>query len=64
MFALVDRESGRKEELEQFLHKSFGAAGIEADTLWLVPDSEGPQLTLLTPESPSGTFIENIKELR
>ncbi|MDF2936522.1 MAG: homoserine kinase [Paenibacillaceae bacterium] len=61
MFALVDRESGRKEELERFLHSSFGAAGIEADTLWLLPDLEGPQITLLTPESPSGTFIENIK---
>lgn len=63
MFALVDRESGTKEELERFLHDSFGAAGIEADTLWLQPDREGPQIRLLTPESPSGTFIENIKEL-
>lgn len=61
MLALVDRDSGRKEELENFLKEAFGRAGIEVDTYWLLPDGNGPQIELLTPDCASGTFIQNIK---
>jgi homoserine kinase len=61
MFALVDKDSGRKEELEKFLKGAFGQSGIEVDTHWLLPDKDGPLIEVLTPESASGTFIQNVK---
>lgn len=61
MLALSDRDSGRKDELEGFLRKVFGARGIGVDTMWLKPDPEGARVELLTPDSPSGTFIQTVK---
>lgn len=61
MIALADKSSGRKEELEAYLRSAFGKAGIEVDTLWLKPDLDGPRIQVLTPESASGTFIQNVK---
>lgn len=61
MLALVDGKSGNKEQLESFLHGAFGNEGIEVDTLWLAPDRTGPRIEILTADSASGTFIQNIK---
>jgi len=61
MLALVDRDSGSKSRLEAFLHSAFGEQGLEVDTLWLKPELHGPEITLLTPETESSTFIQNIK---
>jgi homoserine kinase len=61
MLALSDRESGRQQELEDFLRNVFGSQGIGVETLWLKPDLAGPLVEVLTPGAASGTFIQNIK---
>ncbi|MEC0372926.1 homoserine kinase [Paenibacillus chibensis] len=58
LLALVDRRSGRKEELEAYLVNTMKAEGIRASAHWLNPDCEGTQLI---GSMPSGSFLELIK---
>lgn len=59
MLALVDRDSSRKEELEQFLLGTLKEEQIEATLMWLKPDRHGVQL--LTHFDEQCTLFENIK---
>lgn len=59
MLALVDRNSSRKEELEQFLLGTLKEEQIEATLMWLKPDRHGVQL--LTHFDQQCTLFENIK---
>ncbi|GAA4854166.1 homoserine kinase [Paenibacillus vulneris] len=59
MLALVDRNSSRKEELEQFLLGTLKEEQIEATLMWLKPDRHGVQL--LTHFDEQCTLFENIK---
>lgn len=61
MLALVDRDSGRHEDLERFLREAFGAEGIEIDMLRLAPDLLGAQAERLTPGKQTGTLIQTLK---
>ncbi|EFM09320.1 homoserine kinase [Paenibacillus curdlanolyticus YK9] len=44
LISFVDAQSGRKQELEQFLVDTLADEGIEAETIWLKPFNSGPQL--------------------
>ncbi|MFF2480536.1 homoserine kinase [Paenibacillus sp. NPDC058071] len=46
LIAFVDKTSERKEELEQFLLATLKKEGIEAETRWLEPCKEGPQVII------------------
>ncbi|NOU96044.1 homoserine kinase [Paenibacillus sp. LMG 31456] len=59
MLALVDRDSSRKAELEQFLQGTLRGEQIEATLLWLKPASSGVQV--LTHFDERCTLFENIK---
>lgn len=59
MLALVDRNSSRKAELEQFLIGTLKDEQIEATLMWLNPDKGGVQL--LTHFDEHCTLFENIK---
>ncbi|ULL17837.1 homoserine kinase [Paenibacillus sp. H1-7] len=59
MLALVDKNSSRKAELEQFLLGTLKDEQIEATLMWLKPDRGGVQV--LTHFDEQCTLFENIK---
>ncbi|ANY70361.1 homoserine kinase [Paenibacillus sp. BIHB 4019] len=46
LIAFVESDSPRKQELEHFLLETLKQEGIEAQTLWLKPCAEGPNVTI------------------
>ncbi|NBD25928.1 homoserine kinase [Paenibacillus glycinis] len=60
LLALVDRSSDRKAELESFLLDTLRAYGIEAQTMWLAPALNGPELAIFD-AGKTVTFMERIK---
>ncbi|MBW7459378.1 homoserine kinase, partial [Paenibacillus sepulcri] len=61
LLTLVDTNSLRKAELEQFLIQTLGRAGIKAETMWLKPCATGPEITILQGEESGGSLLERIK---
>ncbi|AZN42273.1 homoserine kinase [Paenibacillus albus] len=60
LLTLVHRGSTQKAELEAFLIETLKGHGIEAETMWLEPCSEGPELTIV--REPNGqSFMERVK---
>ncbi|MUG46149.1 homoserine kinase [Paenibacillus woosongensis] len=58
LLALMDRREKRSAELERFLHEVLGEQGIQAQTIWLQPCTQGAKtLTINTGEQ----FIDSIK---
>ncbi|MFD0588280.1 homoserine kinase [Paenibacillus sp. GCM10027627] len=46
LIAFVDAESGQKAELESFLKETLQKEGIDAETLWLAPCLNGPEIAI------------------
>jgi homoserine kinase len=63
MLTLVDSRSGRKQELEAFLNRTFRKEGIDAETLWLKPCLEGVKVISLA-EGSTGLHDWIQKEVR
>lgn len=61
MLALVDRHSGRKQELEQFLLDSLEQQHSGAVACWLEPCLEGPVVIVVDPAEDEITLMEWIK---
>ncbi|NIK69830.1 MULTISPECIES: homoserine kinase [unclassified Paenibacillus] len=61
LIAFVDAGSKSKSELEQFLLATLKQEGIEAETLWLKPDGEGPAITVEDAAAPAPGLMERIK---
>ena len=61
MLALVEAGSSRKQELERFLHETFAAEGITAETLWLKPALAGPEMTATEAAGLSPSLMDLIK---
>ncbi|PYI52267.1 homoserine kinase [Paenibacillus flagellatus] len=59
LLALADARSGSKDELERFLLDTLAGHGIEADTMWLKPCTDGA--TVVTHFDPNATLLENVK---
>ncbi|REE69483.1 homoserine kinase [Paenibacillus taihuensis] len=60
LLTLVKRSSTRKADLEVFLVDTLKGHGIKAETMWLEPCSQGPELTIV--REPSGqSFMERVK---
>ncbi|SDX41066.1 homoserine kinase [Paenibacillus sp. CF384] len=60
LLTLVDRNSPRKAELEAFLGETIGKHGIQAQTMWLKPCAEGPEITVSSKQQEQ-SFMERIK---
>ncbi|MBM7563761.1 homoserine kinase [Paenibacillus sacheonensis] len=60
LLTLVDRRSARKAELEAFLLNTLKQHGIEAQTMWLAPALDGPELTTFE-AGKTVPFMERIK---
>ncbi|QHW34187.1 homoserine kinase [Paenibacillus rhizovicinus] len=60
LLTLVDRGSDRKAELESFLLRTLEQHGIEAQTMWLAPALNGPELSVVHGDR-SESFMERIK---
>ncbi|WP_219837955.1 homoserine kinase [Paenibacillus sp. R14(2021)] len=60
LLTLVDRRSTRKAELEAFLIDTLQQHGIQAETRWLMPDLNGPELSIGQTDR-SIPFMERIK---
>ena len=62
LLALVDVDSSRKSELEQFLIDTWSKEGIHAKALWLQPSAQGPKIEVLSgPIEAESVFMERIK---
>lgn len=61
LIAFVDETSKSKSELEQFLLGTLKQEGIEAETMWLKPSSEGPVIVVEDLASSAPDLMERIK---
>jgi homoserine kinase len=61
MLAFVDSNSPRKAELERFLKGTFAAEQIAAETLWLKPAANGPEIAEPGEDAARVPLIERIK---
>lgn len=61
LIAFVAADSADKGKLERFLVETLGAEGIEAETMWLKPDVQGP--VIITEERSAGdmSLLDRIK---
>ncbi|WP_308634741.1 homoserine kinase [Paenibacillus silvisoli] len=60
LLTLVDRKSPRKAELEAFLIDTLKGQGIRAQTMWLEPCVQGPEVTV-SADQQAQPFMERIK---
>ncbi|SFS58594.1 homoserine kinase [Paenibacillus sp. BC26] len=60
LLTLVHKNSPRKAELEAFLGETLGKHGIQAQTMWLKPCAEGPEITVSSKQLEQ-LFMERIK---
>lgn len=61
ILALVDRSSSQKDELEAFMKETLKQEGIEATTMWLMPDRAGVQVSEVSPAEREASLFDNIK---
>ncbi|MBP3961390.1 homoserine kinase [Paenibacillus lignilyticus] len=60
LLTLVHKNSPRKAELDAFLSETLGKHGIQAQTMWLKPCAEGPEITVSSKQQEQ-LFMERIK---
>lgn len=61
LIAFVDSQSGRKDELAQFLLKTLQQEGIEAQAQWLWPSEAGPECIAVDAGHAGQSLMELIK---